>query len=347
MANSVHIQIFAKGKDHWNEWRKRHPDIRPDLSGFEFAYIKSNLRRYAKPGLNTTTYGIFMRYNLVGFDLSNTNLSSCIFWEAIIQYTNFAGADLSNAEFRQTWIGQTNLSASNLCGATFVLTSFREVQFAFTRMGQSHFAYSPFLDCTGLESVVHLSQSHVDFLTLAHSKLVSFAFAEHFGLSKDVFEKISGLEVERYKDCFISYSTRDTHFVTTLWTALINCKIPVWFAPRDYRLNTPWFKKELIDYELSRDLYNMVDASDVVILILSNDSLKSKWVEAEIRRVRDQIILPIQIGDLDSQAIQGNTWYNSIKDYMTIDARSWQNDEIIFRKMLATLLYNIQKRPTT
>ena len=32
MANQEHLNIFRQGVDGWNEWRKQHPEIRPDLT---------------------------------------------------------------------------------------------------------------------------------------------------------------------------------------------------------------------------------------------------------------------------------------------------------------------------
>ena len=33
MANQNHLAVLKKGVAAWNEWRRRNPEIRPDLSG--------------------------------------------------------------------------------------------------------------------------------------------------------------------------------------------------------------------------------------------------------------------------------------------------------------------------
>ena len=33
MADPRHLEKLQEGLDSWNEWRRRHPHIRPDLSG--------------------------------------------------------------------------------------------------------------------------------------------------------------------------------------------------------------------------------------------------------------------------------------------------------------------------
>jgi uncharacterized protein YjbI with pentapeptide repeats len=32
MANQQHLDLIKQGSDAWNEWRKQHPEIEPDLS---------------------------------------------------------------------------------------------------------------------------------------------------------------------------------------------------------------------------------------------------------------------------------------------------------------------------
>jgi uncharacterized protein YjbI with pentapeptide repeats len=63
MANEKHLNLLKKGVAPWNTWRKKGPEIRPDLRGA----------------------------NLIGKDLHDANLSGA----------NFTGADLSMANLRR------------------------------------------------------------------------------------------------------------------------------------------------------------------------------------------------------------------------------------------------------
>ena len=47
MADEEHLRILRQGVDAWNEWRSRHPDIRPDLSGASLR--RADLERGARP----------------------------------------------------------------------------------------------------------------------------------------------------------------------------------------------------------------------------------------------------------------------------------------------------------
>lgn len=42
MANQEHQAIFQQGVEVWNQWRKEHHDIRPDLSGIDFTSAHLN-----------------------------------------------------------------------------------------------------------------------------------------------------------------------------------------------------------------------------------------------------------------------------------------------------------------
>jgi hypothetical protein len=33
VANQEHLEILAHGVEAWNAWRKKHPEVRPELNG--------------------------------------------------------------------------------------------------------------------------------------------------------------------------------------------------------------------------------------------------------------------------------------------------------------------------
>ncbi|MCB0532005.1 MAG: toll/interleukin-1 receptor domain-containing protein [Saprospiraceae bacterium] len=338
MPNPKHFKIYLQGPEKWNQWRQQYPDIEPDLSGFRFVFVESHLRQYSKPGLNTTTYGMLMRSSLSDFDFSRTNLSDCVFWEIVLHRTRFQGANLSGTEFRQCDLYQVDLEAAELSRSTFVLSLFREANFQGAHFGQSHFAYSPLQGCTGLEKTVHPLPGHMDFLSLVHSQQVPFEFAQHFGINEVLFNAIRKLEPERFYDCFISYSTRNEDFVQYLRAVLLIAKVPCWYAPADYRLNADWHaSKKSEDYELARDLYNLVDASDVLLLVVSNDSMRSEWVRKEVLRVRKQRVIGLLIEDVDPALAAQTRWLDV---FGWLDFRNWR-DPAVFRSRMGQLLVGV------
>ncbi len=67
MANQEHLDILMQGVDVWNEWRKEHPDIQPDLS---FALlIGANLSE-------ADFHNAYLRETTFSIDLFSIGLSS-------------------------------------------------------------------------------------------------------------------------------------------------------------------------------------------------------------------------------------------------------------------------------
>src|ERR671937_605312 len=69
MANDEHVALLKKGVDAWNAWRRKRPDIIPDL-------MEANLVEADLFGANLTRANI--RYvALVEADLSGADLTGC------------------------------------------------------------------------------------------------------------------------------------------------------------------------------------------------------------------------------------------------------------------------------
>src|SRR2546426_614142 len=88
MANQEHLDILKQGVERWNQWRKKHPEIQPDLSK---AYLKGANLYGAELGAVNLSGARLMEADLSGAYLEEADLS-----EARLVRTNFAGATLSN-----------------------------------------------------------------------------------------------------------------------------------------------------------------------------------------------------------------------------------------------------------
>jgi len=87
MANAEHVKIFKEGIPIWNKWRRKHPEIIPDLSGSDLRW--SDLRGS----------------NLRGSNLSGSNLS---------------GSTLSGSDLRGSNLSGSTLIWSNLSGTSVI-----------------------------------------------------------------------------------------------------------------------------------------------------------------------------------------------------------------------------------
>ena len=94
MANSEHLMILEQGVSDWNQWRRNHPDIIPDLSNAQLRYA-----------------------NLRNADLSGGRLSQADLHKAKLSYANLRNADLSDTHLGQADLHNAKLSQANLHNA--------------------------------------------------------------------------------------------------------------------------------------------------------------------------------------------------------------------------------------
>lgn len=94
MANREHLITLKKGANVWNQWRKNHPDAKPDLSDV-----------------------LLRGVSLSGANLSHANLTGTNLSEASLDNAILTSADLSRAVLRGASVIGTNLSTANLTGA--------------------------------------------------------------------------------------------------------------------------------------------------------------------------------------------------------------------------------------
>jgi uncharacterized protein YjbI with pentapeptide repeats len=104
MANRQQLSILKQGTFPWNEWRKKNPDVRPDLHEASLAGV--NLR-----GANLS------RANLEGAELASTDLSEANLLGAIAVEANFYEANLHKADLGFTDLTFAQLSSANLTDA--------------------------------------------------------------------------------------------------------------------------------------------------------------------------------------------------------------------------------------
>ena len=111
MANQQQYYILQQGVAVWNQWRKKHPDILPDLSGIRL--IKANLIR-ADLSRTDLSRASLSRIDLSESDLGEANLSGTILFQANLNQTNLSKANLSLAFLVRSELIRANLSGAKL-----------------------------------------------------------------------------------------------------------------------------------------------------------------------------------------------------------------------------------------
>lgn len=120
MADQEQLAILKQGVTAWNDWRKRNPNIRPDLRGLEFS--KANLH-----GANLMQADLYTAWldgaNLCDADLREANLMQAdLDWAALIE-ANLYKAELVRAELTGAKLMRANLNEANLKQADLTLAN--------------------------------------------------------------------------------------------------------------------------------------------------------------------------------------------------------------------------------
>ena len=124
MANKKHHHMFMQGAKVWNEWRKKYPELRPNLRGIDIGIYTSQYLHYKDMGEDSLIQRQFNNFKLnavklsteelVGVNLSNADLRDTNFWMVNLSYADMRGANLTRAYLRDTNFYRTNLKEANL-----------------------------------------------------------------------------------------------------------------------------------------------------------------------------------------------------------------------------------------
>jgi len=317
MADKKLLEIIKQGSEKWNAWRRKHRImIRPDLSGADLSSKR-----------------------LSGADLSNANLTN-----ANLVNVNLVGANLSFSDLDGADLSHANLVGTNLTGAKLLGT-----KFDISIVGVTVFANLNLTLAEGLETLTHLVPSEVSISTIYKSEgKIPEKFLLGCGVPESFIAQIpalvGALQPIQFHSCFISYSGRDEEFAKRLHGRMREEGLRVWFAPEDMKGG--------------RKLFDQIDRAiqvhDRLLLVLSESSMRSKWVEQEIRRARRvevregrQKLFPIRVVGyeelqawecLDSKS--GEDLAEEVRSYFIPDFSNWKNHDDFergFARLLADL----------
>lgn len=114
MANKEHIKLIRKGIREWNEWRRKHPEERPDLSGANL--VGANLYKACLSGANLGK-AYLSKAHLSEAHLVEANLYKTYLYEANLSEADLSGADLSGAKLYKADLSEAKLYKADLSGA--------------------------------------------------------------------------------------------------------------------------------------------------------------------------------------------------------------------------------------
>lgn len=367
MANEEQLAILKKGARVWNKWRWERADVAINLQGANLRVAdlrqadlrKADLAEADLDGalLNDTALD---GANLAGTILNRAHLSRAILSEACLSQAKCAGTNLDKAHLRNADLSgayllganlsladlrYANLSLANLFAANLSGAIFKETNFWKTKMGGTIFGNSDLSDVIGLENVDHGGPSVIGLHTIQLSTArMPEIFLRGCGLSDWEIEGVklynpdlSNDEVNKIlyriydlratqalqiSPLFISYSHGDGGFVDKIGQSLAKKGVRYWRDVHDATAG-----------RLEKQIDRAIRQNPTVLLVLSEHSFKSDWVEYEVRTARDlekemvrDVLCPVALDDSWKSRPWPKRVMEQIMEYNILDFSNWKDD---------------------
>ena len=358
MANEEQLAILKQGVEVWNRWRKKNPDVKIDLSEADLS--EADLKKADLHEANLTDAG-FSDADLTQANLRKANLSKASLHLTNLSYAHLTGTNLSNAyltdtNFSHADLMDADLSDANCSDTIFKQADLRGANFRSAAIWGVTFTFLDLSQTKGLEGANHYAPSAIDTDTLQQSKgKIPEIFLRGCGLSDweiqmaklynpdlsnneliDIQNKIFTLrqrQAIQISSLFISYSHGDSTFVDKLESQLNNKGIRFWRDIHD-------MKAGRIETQIDR----AISQNRTVLLVLSKNSIKSDWVEHEVRTARGlekevgrDVLCPVALDDSWRSSPWPRRVMEQIMEYNILDFSSWEDDvkfEEMFRKLI-------------
>jgi len=360
--NILTKELLLRSVAEWNAVREAYPDLKPDLSEADLSkadLYRANLR-----------HANLIRANLNGADLSEADLSEANLMDASLMDANLTMADLIQAKLiraklRNADITEANLSDASLFdaylngvllrGATLSnadlsgaclydadikLTDLDGANLSWADIGFTTFGDVDLSKTIGLDTVRHASPSIIGIDTIYKSNgKIPELFLRRCGVPENFIEYARSLTATAfdYYSCFISYSHRDEEFARRLHTDLQANNVRCWFAPHDLPIGAK--TRPTID--------DAIRIHDKLLLILSEHSVQSDWVEHEVEHALDLekergklVLFPVRLDDTVMDSKTG--WASNVKRQRNIgDFTKWK-DHDAYQEAFSRLLRDMK-----
>jgi len=343
MADQEQLKILKQGVEVWNKWRIINPNMPVNLASINLSGM--DLQKANLSGCN-----------LRGVNLTNANLVGANFIQAFLFQANLNQADLTRAILREAFLYEVSLNEALLYKTNFSESRARKVNFNGAILDSAIFGYMDLSKADGLDEAFHRNVSTVGTDTLYLSKgKIPDKFLRGCGLSDWEIEsaklynpELSNEEINQIlyrmyeirayqplqiSPLFISYSHTDSAFVDSIEVLLNEKGIRFW---RDIHAATSGRLEKQIDLAIRHN--------PTVLVILSENSIKSDWVEHEVRFARQleketerDVLCPVALDESWKTSSWPQRIMEQVKEYNILDFSEWNDDDkfkTIFGKLI-------------
>ena len=279
-------------------------------------------------------------------NIRKANLSEADLWGANLFRANLSEANLSEAD-----LSEASLMDANLWGADLTNTKLKKVQLANTILANLNLN-----KVKGLEEIFHRAPSQISTDTIQRTQgNLPDKFLRGCGLSdfeienarlynpnlsnheiNDIVYKIYDLRAKQsiqISPLFISYNHNDNQFVEEVEEKLDKIGVRYW---RDVH--------HAIAGPLEKQVDRAIRLYPTVILILSENSVQSDWVEHEVRTSRElakelgrDVLCPVALDDSWKDSPWPERVMEQVMEYNILDFSGWK-DKSVFEKQFRKLL---------
>jgi hypothetical protein len=361
--NILTKELLLKSVQEWNAAREENPDLKPDLRGVDLSKAhllrvnlcnadlsgadlsKADLTEVNLRSANLTEADLYRAdlsdsfltganlikaklsgARLIGSDLSGADLSESILIDANLIVANLSGANLNKADLSGTDLSGANLLGVDLSGAVAEYTMFADVDLS---------------SAIGLETIRHEGPSTIGIDTIYKSNgNIPEVFLRGCGVPENFIEYVRTLTpmTKDYSSCFISYSSKDDDIAKRIHNDLQASGVRCWFAPHDLPIGAK--TRPAID--------DAIRIHDKLLLILSEHSVQSNWVEHEVEHALDLetergklVLFPVRLDDAVMDSKTG--WASNVKRQRNIgDFTRWK-DHDSYQKAFSRLLRDLKQ----
>lgn len=341
MANQEHLDILKQGVEVWNQWRKEHREVHPDLSEADLAGAHFDDARFSFSRLTEARFSNaqLQRAYLVSSDLSyvdfrGANLSEAHLDGAKLHRANLSGARLHQAKIRSANLYGANLSRADLSFTNLDRTSFsnailHETDFSFARIRFAEFFNVDFSAARGLDTIIHGGPSHLGVQTLSRSlNNLPAAFLQGAGVPDSLLTYARSLKQDApvYATCLLSYASPDETFAKRLQADLEARGVLCWSVPYD-----------IANEEVIALIYAKMVVYDMLLLVISEHSTTETTGRAVYYVVKEAVVkdrkgfvpflLPIHL-DKPPQRMPG-TWARVLllAQHQSRDFTHWNDND--------------------
>jgi len=289
------------------------------------------------------------RANLRFAFLYDVDLRNADMWNADLIGANLSHADLSNSDLRKAYLVQTNFTQAKLTG-----TKVLQAVFSYTVFG-----FNDLRDIMNLEEADHYGPSVLGLETVYASEgKLPETFLRGCGLSDSEIEAVklynpdlSNDEVNKilYKmydvratqalqisPLFISYTHADGKFVDKIGNHLKEKGLRYWRYIHEMKAG-----------RLEKQIDIAIRQNPTILLVLSENSLTSDWVEHEVRTARElekemrrDVLCPVALDDSWKDTGWPKRIMEQVMEYNILDFSAWKDDskfDGMFRKLIEGL----------